>query len=70
VEQARNQSHIVHRKSISCNTANRQSYHLQAMLTGEALKGPCAPPTVHCWTSGREWATWGVHCHIPAKLTL
>jgi len=34
VKEARNQSHISNRKSISHNTTHRQSYHLQAMLTG------------------------------------
>jgi len=31
--EARNQSQIFNRKSISRNTTHRQSYHLQAMLT-------------------------------------
>jgi len=34
VKEARNQSLFFNRKSISCNTTHRQSYHLQAMLTG------------------------------------
>jgi len=34
VKEARNQSQIVNRKSISRNTTYRQSYRLQAMLTG------------------------------------
>jgi len=34
VKEARNQSHIFNRESISRNTTHRQSYHLQAMLTG------------------------------------
>ena len=34
VQEARNQSQIFNRKSISRNTTHRQSYHLQAMLTG------------------------------------
>jgi len=34
VKEARNQSQIFNRKSISCNTMRRQSYHMQAMLTG------------------------------------
>jgi len=34
VNAARNQSQIFNRKSISRNTTHRQSYHLQAMLTG------------------------------------
>jgi len=34
VKEARNQSQILNRKSISRNTTHRQSYHLQAMLTG------------------------------------
>jgi len=34
VKEARNQSQIFNRKSISHNTMHRQSYHLQAMLTG------------------------------------
>jgi len=34
VKEARNQSQIFNRKSISRNTTHRQSYHLQAMLTG------------------------------------
>jgi len=33
VKEARNQSQIFNRKSISRNTTHRQSYHLQAMLT-------------------------------------
>ena len=36
---ARNQSQIFNRKSNSRNTTHRQSLHLQAMLTGETLKG-------------------------------
>jgi len=34
VKEARNQSQIFNRKSISRNTTHRQSYHLQAKLTG------------------------------------
>jgi len=34
VKEARNQSQIFNRKSISRNTTHRQSYHLQAMLRG------------------------------------
>jgi len=34
VKEARNQSQILNRKSISRNTTHRQSYHLQATLTG------------------------------------
>ena len=34
VKEARNQSQISDRKFISRNTTHRQSYHLQAMLTG------------------------------------
>jgi len=34
VKEARNQSQIFNRKSISRSTTHRQSYHLQAMLTG------------------------------------
>ena len=34
VKEARSQSHIFNRKSISRNTTHRQSYHLQEMLTG------------------------------------
>jgi len=34
VKEARNQSQIFYRKSISCNTTHCKSYHLQAMLTG------------------------------------
>jgi len=34
VKETRNQSQIFNRKSISRNTRHRQSYHLQAMLTG------------------------------------
>jgi len=34
VKEARNQSQIINRKSISRNTTHRQSNHLQAMLTG------------------------------------
>jgi len=34
MKKARNQSQIFNRKSISRNTTHRQSYHLQAMLTG------------------------------------
>jgi len=34
VKEARNQSQIFNRKSISRNTTHRRSYHLQAMLTG------------------------------------
>jgi len=34
VKEARNQSQNLNRKSISRNTTHRQSYHLQAMLTG------------------------------------
>jgi len=33
VKEARNQSKIFNRKSISCKTTHRQSYHLQAVLT-------------------------------------
>jgi len=33
VKEARNQSQIFNRKSISRNTTHRQSYHLQAVLT-------------------------------------
>ena len=33
VKEARDQSQIFNRKSISSNTTHRQSYHLQAMLT-------------------------------------
>jgi len=33
VKEARNQSQIFNKKSISCNTMHRQSYHLQA-ITG------------------------------------
>ena len=39
VKKARNQSQIFNRKSISRNTTHRQSLHLQAMSTGETLKG-------------------------------
>jgi len=39
VKEARNQSQIFNRKSISRNTTHRQSYHLQAMLTGVKQKG-------------------------------
>jgi len=39
VKQARNQSQICSRKSISHNTTRHQSLHLQTMLTGETLKG-------------------------------
>jgi len=39
VNQTRNQSQIFNRKSISRYTTHRQSYHLQAMPAGEALKG-------------------------------
>ena len=34
MKEARNQSQIFNRKSISRNTTHRQSYHLKAMLTG------------------------------------
>jgi len=34
VKEARNQSQIFNRKSISPYTTHRQSYHLHAMLTG------------------------------------
>jgi len=34
VKEARNQPQIFYRKSTSRNTTHRQSYHLQAMLTG------------------------------------
>jgi len=34
VKEAKNQSQIFNRKSISRNITHRQSYHLQAMLTG------------------------------------
>ena len=34
MKEARNQSRIFNRKSISRNTTHRQSYHLQAVLTG------------------------------------
>jgi len=34
VKDARNQSQILNRKSISHNITHRQSYHLQAVLTG------------------------------------
>jgi len=34
VKEARYQSQIFNRKSISRNNTHRQSYHLQAMLTG------------------------------------
>jgi len=34
VKEARNQSQIFNRKLNSRNTTHRQSYHLQAMLTG------------------------------------
>jgi len=34
VKEARNQSQIFNRKSISRSTTHRQFYHLQAMLTG------------------------------------
>jgi len=34
VKEARNQSQIFNKRSISRNTTHRQSYHLQAMLTG------------------------------------
>jgi len=34
VKEARSQSQISNKKSISRNTIHRQSYHLQAMLTG------------------------------------
>jgi len=34
VKEVRNQSQIFNRRSISRNTPHRQSYHLQAMLTG------------------------------------
>jgi len=34
VKEARNQSQIFNRKSISHSTVHRQSYHLQAVLTG------------------------------------
>jgi len=34
VKEARNQSQISDRKFISLNITHRQSYHLQAMLTG------------------------------------
>jgi len=34
VKEARNQSQIFNRKSISHNTTHRQSQHLQAMVTG------------------------------------
>jgi len=34
VKEARNQSQSFNWKSISRNTTHRQSYHLQAMLTG------------------------------------
>jgi len=36
-KEARNQSQIFNRKSISRNTTHRQSYHLQAMPTGEIV---------------------------------
>jgi len=39
VKQARNQSQNFNRTSISLNTTHHQSLHLQAMLTGETLKG-------------------------------
>jgi len=45
VKQERNQSQVFNRKSISHNATHRQSLHLQAMLTGEMLKG---------WNKGRE----------------
>ena len=45
LKQARNLSQFFDRKSISRNTTHRQSLHLQAMLTGETLKG---------WNKGRE----------------
>jgi len=38
-KEARNQSQIFNRKSISRNTTHHQSLHLQAMLIGETLKG-------------------------------
>ena len=34
MKEARNESQILNRISISRNTTHRQSYHLQAMLTG------------------------------------
>jgi len=34
VKEVRNQSQIFNRKSISRHTTHRESYHLQAMLTG------------------------------------
>jgi len=39
VKQARNQSQSFIMKSISRETTHHQSLHLQAMLTGETLKG-------------------------------
>jgi len=39
VKQAGIQYQIFNRKSLSRNTTHRQSLHLQAMLTGETLKG-------------------------------
>jgi len=39
VKEARNQSQIVNKKSISRNTTHRQSLNLQAMLRGEMLEG-------------------------------
>jgi len=39
VKQARNQSQIFNRKSISRNAAHHQTLHLQAMPTGKTLQG-------------------------------
>jgi len=44
VKEARNQSQILNMKSISRNTTRRQSYHLQAMLTGVKRTGPTQGP--------------------------
>jgi len=39
LKQARSLQQIFNRKSISRNATHRQSLHLQAVLTGETLKG-------------------------------
>ena len=51
VKEARNQSQIFNRKSISRNTTHRQSYHLQAMLTGVIRRKDAEPSE-----SRAQWA--------------
>jgi len=50
MKEARNQSQIFKRKSISRNTTHRQSYHLQAMLTGVEKLWPSCPQRLGCYS--------------------